>query len=564
MCLGIAPHRADDPQRGRGRRQPRRAVRRADRARRDRRRVGARVGRARRRDRQAPERADRRPVRGEEAARVLARAARPRAARVAAGPGRRGADVERVGDGVEGRGRHRHRRRPRAAARAGHGAVRDHDLRVAGADAVRRRARAARRGAWPSARSGRSARRRSASSPTRAACACSRTARSSATCRSRRSSTTARSTTSSRPSRREPVYARAARAARPADADAGRDAARADGRAQHRLQALGLRAVRHARRLAHDARARARATARCCRSSPTAATARSPCRSTATAAASPATRSPAPSSAVLECAQNLACAGAEPLGLTNCLNFGNPEKPHIAWQLSRAIDGIAAACRALERAGHRRQRVALQRGRRGPDLPVADRRHGRQARRPGERAADGLARRGRRRSCWSARSRRRSTGSELEKQRGGLSRGAAASSTWARRRARCRWCAALVASGLVASIHDVSDGGLACALAESCIATRGQLGARVDADRRAGPHRTTPRCSARGPAAGSSPCPPDAVGRGRGNRADLQGLCGSARLAGTGWLSPQPLLALTLPVSDLRDAYESGVADRLR
>ncbi|HEU4599356.1 MAG TPA: phosphoribosylformylglycinamidine synthase subunit PurL, partial [Solirubrobacterales bacterium] len=39
--------------------------------------------------------------------------------------------------------------------------------------------------------------------------------------------------------------------------------------------------------------------------------------------------------AVLECAQNLACAGAEPLGLTNCLNFGNPEKPAPAWQLDR-------------------------------------------------------------------------------------------------------------------------------------------------------------------------------------------------------------------------------------
>nr|MBA3300618.1 phosphoribosylformylglycinamidine synthase subunit PurL [Thermoleophilaceae bacterium] len=51
--------------------------------------------------------------------------------------------------------------------------------------------------------------------------------------------------------------------------------------------------------------------------------------------------------AVLECAANLACVGAAPLGLTNCLNFGNPEKPHIAWQLTRAVDGIAAACRAL-------------------------------------------------------------------------------------------------------------------------------------------------------------------------------------------------------------------------
>jgi phosphoribosylformylglycinamidine synthase len=52
--------------------------------------------------------------------------------------------------------------------------------------------------------------------------------------------------------------------------------------------------------------------------------------------------------AVLECASNLACAGAEPLGLTNCLNFGNPEKPHIAWQLTEAVRGLGDACRALD------------------------------------------------------------------------------------------------------------------------------------------------------------------------------------------------------------------------
>jgi phosphoribosylformylglycinamidine synthase II len=51
---------------------------------------------------------------------------------------------------------------------------------------------------------------------------------------------------------------------------------------------------------------------------------------------------------VYECAANLACVGAEPLGLTNCLNFGNPEKPHVAWQLSEAIEGLAQACRELD------------------------------------------------------------------------------------------------------------------------------------------------------------------------------------------------------------------------
>src|SRR3954449_133784 len=50
---------------------------------------------------------------------------------------------------------------------------------------------------------------------------------------------------------------------------------------------------------------------------------------------------------VLECAANLACTGAEPLGVTNNLNFGNPEKPHVAWQLTESVRGLAAACDAL-------------------------------------------------------------------------------------------------------------------------------------------------------------------------------------------------------------------------
>jgi len=51
--------------------------------------------------------------------------------------------------------------------------------------------------------------------------------------------------------------------------------------------------------------------------------------------------------AVLECAANLACVGARPLGVTNNLNFGNPEKPHIAWQLTESVRGLGDACRAL-------------------------------------------------------------------------------------------------------------------------------------------------------------------------------------------------------------------------
>lgn len=51
--------------------------------------------------------------------------------------------------------------------------------------------------------------------------------------------------------------------------------------------------------------------------------------------------------AVLEAARNVACAGGEPLGLTDCLNFGNPERPEVGWELAEAIEGMAQACEAL-------------------------------------------------------------------------------------------------------------------------------------------------------------------------------------------------------------------------
>ncbi|MFL6036097.1 MAG: AIR synthase-related protein, partial [Gaiellaceae bacterium] len=51
--------------------------------------------------------------------------------------------------------------------------------------------------------------------------------------------------------------------------------------------------------------------------------------------------------AVFGAARNVACAGGRPIGFTDCLNFGNPEKPEIAWELAEAIDGIAAAATAI-------------------------------------------------------------------------------------------------------------------------------------------------------------------------------------------------------------------------
>ncbi|MGC2328280.1 MAG: phosphoribosylformylglycinamidine synthase subunit PurL, partial [Candidatus Sulfotelmatobacter sp.] len=52
--------------------------------------------------------------------------------------------------------------------------------------------------------------------------------------------------------------------------------------------------------------------------------------------------------AVAEAARKVACSGATPVAATNCLNFGNPEKPHIMWQFSQTVDGITKACEELE------------------------------------------------------------------------------------------------------------------------------------------------------------------------------------------------------------------------
>ena len=77
-------------------------------------------------------------------------------------------------------------------------------------------------------------------------------------------------------------------------------------------------------------------------------TARSPCRSTATAASVISIRSEGAMLAVAEAARNVACAGGEPIGATNNLNFGNPERPEIMWQIGEAVRGIGEACRALD------------------------------------------------------------------------------------------------------------------------------------------------------------------------------------------------------------------------
>ncbi|MEK6277959.1 MAG: phosphoribosylformylglycinamidine synthase subunit PurL [Actinomycetota bacterium] len=182
--------------------------------------------------------------------------------------------------------------------------------------------------------------------------------------------------------------------------------------------------------------------------------------------------------AVLECASNLACVGAEPLGLTNCLNFGNPEKPGPAWQLDRSVAGLADACEALGVPVVGGNVSLYNEGPDGPIYPTPVVGLVGELPDPGRAAGLAFAKEGDA-IALAGPFAPSLAGSELAKLRGeldsglpGVDPGAVGAAIAAVRDA--------VRSGVVASAHDVSDGGLACALAECAIAAG--VGCRVDLD----------------------------------------------------------------------------------
>jgi len=184
--------------------------------------------------------------------------------------------------------------------------------------------------------------------------------------------------------------------------------------------------------------------------------------------------------AALECAANLACVGAEPLGTTNNLNFGNPEKPHIAWQLTEAVRGLGEACRALGAPIVGGNVSLYNEGAAGPIYPtpvvgmVGRLPDAAQAGRLGfAQAGDEIALVG-----WDGGTAPSLAASELHKLLGeplpdglpAFDLDAAIATQAAVRDA--------VRAGALASAHDVAEGGLAVALAECCLA--GGLGASLD------------------------------------------------------------------------------------
>jgi phosphoribosylformylglycinamidine synthase II len=194
--------------------------------------------------------------------------------------------------------------------------------------------------------------------------------------------------------------------------------------------------------------------------------------------------------AVAEAARNVACSGAKPMAATNCLNFGSPEKPDVMWQFSRAIDGIAEACTALEIpiTGGNVSFYNETLGRSIDPTPIlgvlgmiedASRALGMAFRTEGDLIflLDGAQN-----QMHSPQRAQRATeeaefsSSEYARTIHGVEAGAPPAVNLA---AEKRLITALAAEGKLQSAHDVSDGGLAVTIAESCFAGRDSLSAEI-------------------------------------------------------------------------------------
>jgi phosphoribosylformylglycinamidine synthase len=183
--------------------------------------------------------------------------------------------------------------------------------------------------------------------------------------------------------------------------------------------------------------------------------------------------------AVAEAARNVVCAGGRPLAMTDCLNFGSPERPEIMWQLAEAVDGIAEAGRALEIpvvGGN----VSLYNETLGQAIlptPIvgvvgllgdAERRMTQWFVAPGDVIAllgDPAGSLG---------------GSEYLATLHGRIAGPLAPLDLDRERAVQAACLAAIEAGCVRSAHDCAEGGLAVALAECCVTGPRPLGAEID------------------------------------------------------------------------------------
>jgi phosphoribosylformylglycinamidine synthase len=242
--------------------------------------------------------------------------------------------------------------------------------------------------------------------------------------------------------------------------------------------------------------------------------------------------------AVYECAANLACVGAEPLGLTNCLNFGNPEKPHVAWQLTEAVTGLAEACEQLGVPVVGGNVSLYNEAPTGPIFPTPV--VGIVGRLPDAARAGRLAF-GQEGDAIALVGPFDPTlaGSELAKLQGRAAAGTLPPIDPEAVAQAHREVREGVRSGALRSAHDIAEGGIAVALAECCIA--GSIGATVTL-----PNGTDPFAEALGQGFIVSG-PAEALAE-----MTMIGRVGGSELAIDG--------ELAVAVSELRDAREHGLA----
>jgi phosphoribosylformylglycinamidine synthase len=189
--------------------------------------------------------------------------------------------------------------------------------------------------------------------------------------------------------------------------------------------------------------------------------------------------------AVAEAARNVACAGGEPLAVTNCLNFGNPYKPEVYWTFEEAVGGIGDACRALSTPVTGGNVSFYNEHPEGAVFPtpvigmlglVEDvRKHTTTA--AFEQAGDVIFLLTP--EAWQH-ARAPLGGSEYLARRHETTTGDAPHLDLDEERAVQQAILSLIRGGYVNSAHDVSDGGLAVALAESAIFAEDRLGAEVE------------------------------------------------------------------------------------
>jgi phosphoribosylformylglycinamidine synthase subunit PurL len=258
---------------------------------------------------------------------------------------------------------------------------------------------------------------------------------------------------------------------------------------------------------------------------------------------------------VIEAARNVACAGARPIGLTNCLNYGNPERPEIMWQFVRGVEGIRDAALALETpvvSGNVSFYNETE-GRAIPPTPTiamlgvledAGRRVSQFFERPGD-------------AIILLRTAAATLAASEYAAIFAIDGGSLAPLNLARERTLVEGLVGAADQGLIRSAHDVAEGGLAVTLAECCFNPDGPLGAEIDSMPESGGAEVF---FGEGASTVVLSAAHDEVGK-------LRELFDDLELTVVGRVSSAPRLrvakAIDEDVSELRQIHEQAIARRL-